>query len=216
MSNIKLITVCSHIEHATGLIKSAKKHGWDLSVIHVPQWGGFGTKLMETYNFLKANPEIERFVFADAYDVIILGSPREFSEKIRVNERMLLSAERGLWPPTLHPFRSEYADKPHRFNYPNSGLYFAQSWYFINFFEKYTPFYEIDDQYWMNIVYLLDSNSERPDIAVDFDQVVFNSHSFIDDGEYGYLNGRLQILGNNPIFSHKNGKTIDPKLDELI
>jgi hypothetical protein len=62
MTPIKLITVTSHPEHATVLIESAKRHGWDIEVVHA-EWKGFGTKLIETYNYLKSHPEVERVCF---------------------------------------------------------------------------------------------------------------------------------------------------------
>lgn len=213
MTNIKLITVTSHPEHAEVLKRSAEKHGWDFVCIHVPEWKGFGTKLIETYNYLNAHPEVERFVFADAFDVVVLSNEGEFMDKTEgLDDLILVGTEKGLWPPPLHAFRSKYIESGSPFNYINSGLYYSRSEVFISLFEKYTPNYDHDDQLWMNLCYLLE-----PEIfKLDYFQTVFNNHSFISDGEYGYENGRIQILGNQSIFSHKNGKTIDEKLDSLI
>ena len=72
--------------------------------------------------------------------------------------------------------------------------------------------YDYDDQYFFTGLYL----SYTFPMVLDFGQLLFNSHSFIREGEYGYENGRVQILGNQSVFSHKNGKTVDPKLDELV
>lgn len=217
--NIKLITVCSHPEHAGMLITSAQKQGWDLEVIVSSQWRGFGTKLIETYNYLKAHPEVERFVFADAFDVVVLGTPEEFESKIP-NQNMFLSAEKGLWPPILIPFKEQYSiyEQDKGFNYPNSGLYYAKSKFFIEMYEKYPPFYEIDDQYWMNMVYLFQNFDEDDYLVCDNSQSVFNSHSFIADGEYIYHYDikRIEIMGNMPIFAHKNGKSVDEKLDNML
>jgi hypothetical protein len=199
------------------LTNSAVKNGWSLLKIKC-EWRGFSTKLIETYNHLKNNPEITEFVFCDAYDVIVFGSPQEFKDKIFANEAFLLSAERGLWPPSMIPFRCEYANNDSRFNYINSGLYYAQSKYFIEMFEKYPPFWEIDDQLWLNMVFLLDTKDEmsNSNFRVDYNQKVFNSHSFIDEGEYTYNNNRVQIMGNEPCFLHKNGNTIDEKLNKML
>lgn len=211
--SIKLITVCSHPEHAETLIASATKYGWDLAVIKA-DWRGFGTKLIETYNYLKAHPEIEEFVFCDAFDVIVFGSPDEFLSKIFPDEKILVSCERGLWPPSLIPFRVIYKKHDHRFDYINSGLYYAKSKYFIELIEGFPPFNEIDDQFWFNMIYILQKVVGV--IQMDNNQTVFNSHSFVDEGEYGYENGRVQILGNEPVFVHSNGKTLDEKLNQLI
>lgn len=206
---IKVITVCSHTEHVQPLIKSLEKHGWDYELIHC-EWKGFGTKLIETYNYLKSHPEVDEFIFVDAFDAIAMGSQDEFKNKIG-DVPMLTSAEKGLWPPVLIPFKKLYHQWEHGFNYPNSGLYYAKSLYFIWLFETYPPFYEIDDQYWLNMCFNLEHN-----LHTDYDQEVFNSHSFISEGEYTYNNGRIQILGNEPIFIHSNGKTVDEKLIELL
>lgn len=208
MSNIKLLTVTNAPQYAEVLIRSAKLHGWDLEVINC-EWKGFGTKLIETYNYLKSHPEVEHFIFCDAFDVVILGKAEELITMSAFE--MVLSAEKGLWPPILQPFRDTYTDYGSLFRYPNSGLYYAKSKYFKWLYEKYKPFYEIDDQYWMNMCYILEH-----DVHYDYEQMFFNSHSFIDEGEYGYDNGRIQILGNEPVFVHSNGKTEDPRLDELI
>lgn len=208
---IKLITVCSLQEHAKVLETTADRHGWDLDILEV-EWKGFGTKLLATKQHLENNPGIERFVFCDAYDVIVFGSPEEFKSKIHPDTDMIVSAERGLWPPTLHPFRSCYFNHDHRFNYPNSGLYYAKSKFFLRLLNEFPPFNEIDDQYWMNILILL----RRASISIDSDQEVFNSHSFMSNGDYGYENNRIQILGNQPIFVHSNGRTTDERLNELV
>lgn len=207
---MKLLTVTNRPEHATKLVQTATKHGWDITVIE-REWLGFGTKLIGVYEYLKQHPEVDRFVFADAFDVVVFGSPEEFEGKFPVGIDMLVSAEKGLWPPTLHPFIGRYSTYKHGFNYPNSGLYYAESWMFKLIFETYPPFKEIDDQYWLNICSLFEKR-----IECDFEQKLFNSHSFIAEGEYTYENGRVQIMGNEPVFVHSNGKTKDEKLDELV
>jgi len=214
---LKVITVTNSPEHAEPLIRSLVANNWDYVVIET-EWKGFGTKLIETYNYLKANPDVTEFIFCDAFDVLALGNEDEFKEKLGARfDKLVCSCERGLWPPTLIPFKTEYEEHKHGFNYVNSGLYYAPSKVFIKLFEKYPPFYEIDDQQWLNMAYLLrNKNVFGATICPDFEQSIFNSHSFIHDGEYGYENGRIQILGNEPIFVHKNGRTIDEKLDNLM
>ena len=209
--SLKLITVCSHPEHAITLIESSTKNGWDLEVIKC-EWKGFGTKLVETYKYLKEHPEVTEFVFCDAFDVVVLGSPEEFKSKVKA-ENILLSTEKGLWPPSLLPFRSMYFEHEHGFNYINSGLYYCKSSAFIIMYEEFTPFEAIDDQLWMNLMWLL---NDWVVIDVDSKQSVFNNHSFIAEGEYTYNNGRVQIMGNEPVFIHCNAKTIDEKLNQML
>lgn len=214
---LKVITVTNNIEATMPLINSLQKNGWDFVVIEFDVWQGFGTKLIETYNFLKLHPEVDEFIFCDAFDVICLCSPTEFKEKIYHNHgQIFCSAEKGLWPPTLHPFRIDYPTYQHGFNYLNSGCYYSPSNIFISLMDDYMPSYDTDDQFWMNVLYLTQSHDTGERIRVDHSQSIFNSHSFISDGEYTFNNGRVQVLGNEPIFIHGNGRTDMTKIHQLI
>ena len=184
------------------------KHGWSYHIIEC-EWKGFGTKLIETYNFLKGHPEIDRFVFCDAYDVVAMGGPDEFEKKINNTSNIILSAEKGLWPPLLHPFKIAYPKFDHGFNYINSGCYYAKSSSFIELVEEYPLSNDFDDQFWLNMCWLI---SEKEQFTIDFNQKIFNSHSFIGDNEYGYENGRVQFKHNQPVFIHSNGRSVDEKL----
>jgi hypothetical protein len=210
---LKVITVTNRPDHATKLITSLKKHNWDFELIEC-EWKGFGTKLIETYNYLKKHPEVDRFIFCDAFDVVAMSGQEEFESKLTVPSAMLCSAERGLWPPILHPFKNAYSEFKHGFNYINSGLYYCPSEFFIGLIDKYQPEYHTDDQLWMNMVYLI---TQGQNMVVNHHQFIFNSHSFIHDGEYSYNNGRVQWMDDTePVFLHLNGHTSDEKLNELL
>lgn len=209
--SIPIITVTSHPEHATKLVESAERHGWAVHVVKC-EWKGFGTKLIETYNFLKAHPEIEQFVFCDAFDVVVMGGVGEFDRKVDFPEMMLVSAEKNCWPE--RSLQSQYhKSNGTYFNYVNSGLYYSPRQEFINIIESDMPNYTDDDQLYITKHFI----SKEPTIMqIDDFQEVFNSHSFIFDGEYTYNNGRVQIMGNEPIFIHSNGKTVDEKLNQML
>ena len=211
--SIPIITVSNQPERAQPLIDSAHRNGWETHLIRT-EWKGFGTKLLATYNFLKEHPEVESFVFADAHDVIVLGTPEEFESKLP-SQNVLLSAEKGLWPPSLIPFRKMYFQHEHGFNYINSGLYYSPSQTFIELIEGFPPFYEIDDQMWLNLVWLL---NDWVLMELDTRQNIFNSHSFIAEGEYTYDHNtkRIEIMGNKPIFVHFNGSTKDEKFNQML
>lgn len=211
---LKVITVTDHPEHAQTLLRSLEKHGWEYAVLET-EWRGFGTKLIAVYEYLKTHPEVTEFIFCDAFDVVVLGGDTEFKDKLWGGDIMVVSCEKGLWPPSVKPFRNDYADFEHGFNFPNSGLYYAKSHVFIELFEYYPPFYEIDDQFWMNVCFLLQPKLFG-NIRLDYAQSLFNSHSFIGEGEYGYENNRVQINGEAPLWIHFNGKTVDEKFNELI
>lgn len=210
---LKVITVTTDLEATKPLINSLEKNGWQWHAIETT-WRGFGTKIIETYNYLKEHPEVDEFIFCDAFDVLVLGGPQEFKEKLGAyNLLMICSAERGCWPvPSLN---SQYKFKEEGgFNYLNSGLYYAPSEVFIKLFEQTPPDFESDDQLYLTEQYLF--HADKHPIVLDQKQVFFNSHSFIAEGDYTYENNRVQILGNQPLFIHSNGRTIDPKLDELL
>lgn len=216
--NIPIITVYTDPERIADLVNSATKQGWELILIQA-EWRGFGTKLISVYEYLMQHPEVERFVFCDAYDVVVLGTEAEFERKLNETYSppktggLIMSAEKGLWPPDMEKYKGLYFDHAHGFNFINSGLYYATSNEFIKLFNQNKPSCEYDDQRWMHETF---AHSKHVDIWIDNDQRLFNSHSFIAEGEYGYENGRVQVNGNEPIFIHSNGRTIDPKLEELL
>lgn len=207
--SIPILTVATDPQRTQDLIKSASKHGWELHLIQPDEWKGFGTKLIETYNYLKEHEEIERFVFCDAFDVVVLGGEYEFEKKRPVGWSFVCSAERGCWPDS--ELESAYTKYEHGFNFLNSGLYYATRKAFMWYMECSKPEYHTDDQAWMTQRFLMNS-----DICLDNEQKVFNSHSFIKDGEYTYNNNRVQINGNEPCFIHFNGRSVDDEFNKNI
>lgn len=212
---IEVISVCHDANFAILLGDSLLRNGWRHSIIET-EWKGFGTKLIKTYEYLKSNPGITEFIFVDTFDVVCLGGEVEFRDKMQSfgDASMIVSAERGLWPPTMEKYRELYTKHHHRFNYANSGSYYAKSENFLALMENDMPEFHSDDQAWINLQYI-----NQPlffNIKLDNDQKLFNSHSFIEDGEYGYENNRVQINGNEPVFIHSNGRSVDPKLNEML
>jgi hypothetical protein len=55
-------------------------------------------------------------------------------------------------------------------------------------------------------------------MELDTRQNIFNSHSFIAEGEYTYDHNtkRIEIMGNKPIFVHFNGSTKDEKFNQML
>lgn len=210
---MKLITVASHLEEQglDNLVMSAQKFNWDISVI-CTEWKGFGTKLIETYNYFKQNPDVKELIFVDAYDVLILSTPQEVEEKIQDRSKMLISVEAGCWPDSS--LADKYPKTEHKCKYINSGSYYTPSKLFMDMFEANPPIYTDDDQLYLSLEWL-----NNPSIGLlDYDCKIFQSYSFIGEGEFGYNNGRLQNLktGSQPIFIHGNGKTCMKNVLDLI
>jgi hypothetical protein len=210
---MKLLTVATDVSNKKlyDLMVSADRFGWNLEII-VTEWKGFGTKLIETYNHLKKNPQITEFIFVDAYDVIALSTPKEVIEKIKDRTKMLISVEKNCWPkPEL---ASQYPKTDSEWKYINSGSYYSPSKLFIDMVEANPPLYIDDDQLYFSLEWL-----KNQSIALlDYDCEVFQAYSFIADDDFGYENKRLQNLKtkSQPVLIHGNGKTCVDKVLELI
>lgn len=210
---MKIITVASHLEEQglDNLVRSAQKFGFDIEAIHVP-WRGFGTKLIETYNYFKQNPDVKELIFVDAYDVLILSTPQEVEEKIQDRSKMLVSTEKGCWPKS--DLASEYPLIKHEWKYVNSGTYYAPREAFMKLFESNPPQYESDDQLWLSLMFL----GNRGKINLDYDCEVFQCHSFVAEDDYEYKDGRVYNLKtqSKPSIIHFNGKSDNSKVLELL
>lgn len=214
--NCKLITVFSHpeVDGLHKLIQSATKFGWsdNLVPIQVNPWQGFGTKLKTVYAYLLANHDVDYLFFCDAYDVVLLGTMEEALSKLDLN-KITVSAERGCWPDgdleKYYPTRFE-----HRYNYLNSGLYFAPREKFLKLFEYNMPEYATDDQLWFTRLFLF----EDLDIVLDNNCEVFQSYSFVEEGDYEYSEDGVfnAKTGTWPILFHGNGRSDLTKIYELI
>jgi hypothetical protein len=212
-----IITVTNNPNHpgVERLTKSAEKFGWELYVIDA-QWKGFGTKLIETYNFLINNPQIESFVFVDAHDVVVIGSPGEFNSELEfyyIRSSIIVSCEKACWP--VAELAAAYpSEDVGEWKYINSGLYCSTSDSFIKLFESSPPSYEDDDQEWFTRSYLRNDYH----IIRDFNCILFQSYSHIADDDFGYENNRLQNLKTltQPIFIHGNGRTDMTLIDQLL
>lgn len=205
-----LLTVSNQPERTKRLRESAAKHNWLLTEIY-SDWHGFGTKLIKVYEWLVQHPDVTHFFFCDGHDVIVLGSQEEVLSKLNT-DIITCSAERGVWP--KEEYRKYYEPQTENgWDFLNSGLYFAPRGKFMTLFEENQPDYITDDQLWLSEQYLFNDGCC---IELDRDQSVFNSHSFIREGDYGYENGRVQVNGQTPVFVHCNGGVWDDKLNELL
>jgi hypothetical protein len=210
---MKLLTVATDVSNKKlyDLMFSADRFGWNLEII-ATEWKGFGTKLIETYNYLKKNPQITEFIFVDAYDVIALSTPQEVIEKIKDRTKMLISVEKNCWPNS--ELASQYPKTDSEWKYINSGSYYSPSNLFIDMIEDNPPLYVDDDQLYFSLEWL-----KNQSIALlDYDCEVFQAYSFIADDDFGYENKRLQNLKtkSQPVLIHSNGRTDNTKILDLL
>ena len=210
---MKLITVASKLDEKglDNLVMSAQKFGFDIEVI-CTEWRGFGTKLIEVYNYFKQNPDVKELIFVDAYDVLVLSTPKEVEEKIKDRTKMLVSVEKACYPDSN--LSSEYPETEHEWKYVNSGTYYAPREVFMSLFENDKPEYATDDQRWMTKQFL--NNQDK--INLDYDCEVFQCHSFVAEDDYEYKDGRVHNLRtlSTPILIHSNGRTDNTKVLQLL
>ena len=210
-----VITVADSLENPglEQLATSTEKFGWNLVVINAP-WRGFGTKLIETYNYLKTNPDLKNFVFVDAYDVVALSDPNEFSMFVdSFKDKMVVSCEKACWPDSS--LVELYPESNSEWKYINSGTYYAPSELFIEIFDSSPAKHYEDDQLWLTNRYL---SAFKNSIMLDDGCILFQCYSHIADDDFEYDYGRLKNLKTKtfPIFIHGNGRTDMSKIKELL
>lgn len=210
---MKLLTFASRLDDIglDNLIKSSEKFGWEIEVMF-GEWKGFGTKLIEVYNFFYRNPDVKEVIFVDAYDVLALSTPQEAKEKIKDRGKMLVSVEKSCWPQSN--LASEYPDTESEWKYINSGTYYAPRDVFMELIEENALLYSDDDQLWMTNIFL--SNKEK--FVLDYNCEVFQCHSFVSEDDYEYKNARVYNLKtkSKPVIIHFNGRSDNTKVLELL
>jgi len=210
---MKLITVASRLEEQglNNLIKSAEKFKWNIEII-CTEWRGFGTKLIEVYNFFYKNPNVKEVIFVDAYDVLVLSNHEEVIEKIKDRTKMLVSTEKACYPDAS--LGSQYPEVDSKWKYINSGTYYAPRDLFMDLIDKNPPLYSDDDQLWMTKMFL----SNRDKFVLDYDCEVFQCHSFVAEDDYEYKDKRVFNLKtkSKPSIIHFNGKSDNTKVLELL
>jgi len=216
---IKLLTTCSQgeVNKCERLIKSLEYHGWDYHII-THHWGGFGDKILETYKYLKANPDIEFFLYTDAWDTFTT-KPAHITEKElvfhKISTGILLSAERGCYP---HPEKAVlYPQVDSPFKYVNGGGWFCNAKSFCELVEANPLTRETVDQVWFTDLYI--KYHETGIVKLDTDCRIFQTIAFCP--EYNFIitkNERVinTVTGTLPSFIHGNGHTPLTQFESLI
>lgn len=210
---MRIITVASNleVEGLENLVDSLQKFGHDFDII-VTDWRGFGTKLIEVYEYFRQNEDVQELIFVDAYDVIFLGNSKEIEEKIKDKTKMLMSVEKACYPKS--ELASKYPETKSEWKYINSGTYYAPREVFMNMVENNFPDYSDDDQLYMTLEFLKNPNS----FVLDYDCEVFQCYSFIAEDDYEYRDDRVFNKKTNSIPSiiHGNGRTDLSKVLKLL
>ena len=206
---MKAISVASREVETQILEKSLAKFGWDYKII-ICEWKGFGTKIIELYKYLKTLEGHTHFVFTDAYDTCVMGSPDEI--KIKDFDGIILSAEKNCWPDVNLIGKYPIVDNDWKF--VNSGGIMGSIQTFIKIYESDIPNYDSDDQRWWTKQFL-----KHPNIHLDSDCEIFQSIAFANQTDFGWqYPNRIynNITHTFPIFIHGNAKTDMTQVYERI
>jgi len=209
----KLITTASDMSKTAMLQKSLIKFGWDYHIIQ-HEWTGFGNKLIQTYNYLVANPDITHFFYSDSYDTIVLDTMDEALSRVKDFDCLLMSAERACYPhPHKEPFYPALKDPNNPFKFVNGGGWFANSQVFQSLYKYNVPTVETVDQVWFTDRYL----SQTPLVKLDSDCNIFQTIAFCPDDNFILTDKVFNTITKTfPIFLHANGHTPYDKFKALI
>ena len=121
------------------------------------------------------HPEVDSFVFADAYDVIVLSDPTESSyvswSRNEWENKMVFSGEKNCWPVKALESNIVYLAVESRWKYLNSGLYYAPRDKFMAIIEDDMPEYIDDDQLYFQLKHIYDSTGI---MNMNYDTVIDN------------------------------------------
>jgi len=221
IARIKVVTTASDPNHP-GL----KQFERSLKFFNVPyhiiihEWKGFGSKMIETYNYLKRNPDkLTHFVYADTYDSFVLGSMYDICDQIKDWDAILFQAEKACYPkPELQP---KYPTHSSQWKYLNGGGWVAPVDDFLRMVENDFPALDVNDQAWSTDQFL--KYHDTGAIKLDYKCSIFQSIAFEHETDFTYLwqndkYGNLINLETKsfPIIFHGNGHTPMEKIYALL
>lgn len=196
------------------LMRSLNHHGWGSHVIEHP-WRGFGDKIIQTYNFLVAHPEIDKFVYSDAWDSFCLATPAEVLRKMKGYwNNVIFSAECACYP---HAHLAEqYPNVKTPWKYLNGGSWICTNENFRKMVDRCATTVDENDQVYSTNLFL--NHNQDGLIKLDYSCALFQTTAF-EAPEYFTL-GKGRILNNltnqKPCFAHGNGHTPMEKIYQLI
>lgn len=205
-----LLSTTSDISKCYQLRRSLIYYGWDFHFIQ-HEWRGFGSKIIETYNYLKAHQDITHFFYSDAWDTFALGSMEEALSKIKDKEIILFSAERACYP---HGEKAPlYPENKSPWKYLNGGGWFASSELFCKMVEAAPCEYSTVDQVYFTDRFLEGTHG----IQLDYECSLFQTIAFCPDTDFEYYNRMLNsVTKKRPLLFHGNGHTPMQHLYDLL
>lgn len=197
----KLITTGSDASKTKILEQSLIKHGWDYHFI-IHEWRGFGDKILKTYEYLKANPDITHFFYSDSYDTIVVNTMEFALSRVRSLDGIVMSAERACYP---HPDKAVLypkCDSP--FMFVNGGGWFCNSQAFIKAVDENPLSVETNDQVWFTDLFLKQDGTVYLDVYCN----VFQTIAFCPEDNFEVTDKVYNTITKTyPVFIHGNGHT---------
>jgi hypothetical protein len=219
---IKLITWASDKANP-GWLKfeeSLKAHNWEYFCESGP-WMGYGSKLLGTYEYLKAHKyEMDLVMISDSFDSLMMCSPEEVLEKYtaRFDGQILSYAERACWQyPEWADRYPKVPDTPYQ--YLNGGGFICTPQQYIDYIEMDLPVCNnnFNDQVHTSNLFL--TRNEELGIVLDNYCEIFQCCGHAGPDDFSFVDGRIvnNITHTTPCILHFNGHSFnDPIWDELL
>ncbi len=213
----KLLTTTSDIKKCAQLKRSLDFFKWDYHFIE-HEWRGFGDKILKTYEYLKANPDITHFFYSDAWDTFALGTMDEALSKIPNKEIILQSAERACYPHGEKAVLYPASDSP--WKYINGGGWFASSKLWCEMIERCPLDHTTVDQVYFTDRFLEGTHG----MQLDYSCTIFQTIAFCPESDFEIENNNdlpftfihNTVTNSYPILIHGNGHTPMPHIYKLL
>jgi hypothetical protein len=212
--------------HLKVLEDSCRRCGLELTVLGLgKKWTGPAMKLLLLADFLAGADDDAVYLFADAYDVVLLPNGGDLARRFRAFESpIVFSAESGCWPfaelaPSYPPApvvklrprgrgSSLRPPPPLRtpFRFLNSGSYIGYAGAILRLIQEVSPQGTESDQGLFTRYYL----EHRGDLALDYRATLFQTLNGVAPDDLVFEEGepwtlRNRWLGSKPCLLHGNG-----------
>ena len=190
------------------LKRSLDRFGWSYHFIE-HSWNGLADRIGKLADYIRSN-QVNYFVFGDAYDVFVNGTPNDFMQRNSLfidRPVMLYMAEKGCYPVSAYQdhYPAPLSGSPWR--YVNGGCFAGYGRAFLNLVDSFPIPFDMNDQQWATENFLFRNFNK---IFLDYDCHVFQSIAFEHDKDFAY-NSKGQLINlvtvTNPIIIHGNGQT---------
>lgn len=172
---------------------------------------GADAQVAKLYDIMAQRKQADLVLVTDCRDVLFLAGEhdilREY-ESVRGDERLVMSAEQGCWPPDEDAVKFYHGANEHGYDYPNAGQFIGE-WDYVAeclalLLKKYRGSTGLDNSqgWWMQA-----NMNEELSFAIDSGCRLFQSMSGMADGHAEVIDNVLhnKVTGSRPCSVHFNG-----------